>query len=174
MSLEVAKPENKSIPPKLLSFASPPHKRFFAGCSTSFVRLAQQLTAFRAWCKQCLFGRRKPDVVRPGMAGMRESLLIRLRACTPSPLLSAPRDALQALQDGPLQQTHNRDKSVQRTKRTPPQLTTHLHDLSERVFFGRFYHHLGCGSTLQLGETPNNWNDIVSERRRLVRRHAFQ
>ena len=30
------------------------------------MRLAQHLTALRAWCKQCLPGRGKPDVLRPG------------------------------------------------------------------------------------------------------------
>ena len=37
---------------------SPPHKRFLrvVGCNSNFMRLAQHLTALRAWCKQCLPG----------------------------------------------------------------------------------------------------------------------
>ena len=34
-----------------------PHKRPFAGCSSLFTRLVEYLTAFCAWCKQCLSGR---------------------------------------------------------------------------------------------------------------------
>ena len=69
---------------------SPPHRRFSGGCSSPFMRLAQQhLTALRAWCKLCLPGRWKPDVLRPGIVGMRESMVIRLRPCmtmsTPPP-----------------------------------------------------------------------------------------
>ena len=33
---------------------SPLQKWFLVGCSSPFMRLAQQLTAHRAWCKQCL------------------------------------------------------------------------------------------------------------------------
>ena len=36
---------------------NPPQKRFLAGCSSPFMRLAKHLTALRAWCKQCLLGR---------------------------------------------------------------------------------------------------------------------
>ena len=32
---------------------NPPQKRFLVGCSSPFMRLAQHLTALRAWCKQC-------------------------------------------------------------------------------------------------------------------------
>ncbi|CAN0286800.1 unnamed protein product [Laminaria digitata] len=47
----------------------------------------QHLTALRAWCKRCLPGRWKPDVLRPGIAGVRGSRVIRLR---PSMILSTP------------------------------------------------------------------------------------
>ena len=43
-----------------------PHKRFLVRCSSPLVRLAQHLTALRAWCKQYLPGRGKSDVFRPG------------------------------------------------------------------------------------------------------------
>ena len=33
---------------------NPPQKRVFVGCSSRFMRLAQHVTALRAWCKQCL------------------------------------------------------------------------------------------------------------------------
>ena len=59
LSLEVATPENKSIH-STLSFhihERPPQKRFLVGCSSPFKRLAQHLTALRAWCKQYLPGR---------------------------------------------------------------------------------------------------------------------
>ena len=49
--------------------------------SSPFTRLAELLTALRAWCKQCLPGRSKPDVLRPGIVGMRGSIVIRLRPC---------------------------------------------------------------------------------------------
>ena len=40
------------------------------------------LTPLRAWCKQCLPGRSKPDMLRPGIVGMRGgSMAIRLRPC---------------------------------------------------------------------------------------------
>ena len=29
---------------------SPPHKRFFVGCSSPFVRYAERLTTLRSWC----------------------------------------------------------------------------------------------------------------------------
>ena len=35
---------------------SPPHKRFLVGCRSPFMRLDEDLTALRAWCKQCLPG----------------------------------------------------------------------------------------------------------------------
>ena len=56
---------------------------------TLFMRLAEHLTALRASCKHSPPGRRKRDVLRPGMVGMRGSMVIRLRPCmivsTPSP-----------------------------------------------------------------------------------------
>ena len=66
--LNVATPENRSINSTLSSMyvqESPPHKRFLliVGCSSPFMRLAQHLAALRAWCKQCLSCRRKPDVL---------------------------------------------------------------------------------------------------------------
>ena len=33
------------------------------------MRLAEHVTALRAWCKECLPGRRKPDVLRHGIVG---------------------------------------------------------------------------------------------------------
>ena len=71
---------------------NPPHKRYLVGCGSPFLRLAQNLSALRGWCKQCLPGRRKPDVLRPGIVGMRGSMVVRLRPCmitsisTPAPL----------------------------------------------------------------------------------------
>ena len=50
---------------------NPPHDRFLGGCSSPFMRLAERLTALRAWCKQCLPGRCSPDVLRPGIVRMR-------------------------------------------------------------------------------------------------------
>ena len=47
--------------------------RCLVGCSSPFMRLARRITAVRAWCKQCLHCRRKPDVLRPGIGGMRGS-----------------------------------------------------------------------------------------------------
>ena len=57
---------------------SPPHKWFLVGCSSPVKRLAKHLTTPCAWCKQCLPGRPKPDVLHPGIAGMRGSMIIRL------------------------------------------------------------------------------------------------
>ena len=61
---------------------SPPRTRFLVGCSSPVMRLAQHLSALRAWCKQCPPGRWKPNVLRPGIVGMRRSMVIRLRPCT--------------------------------------------------------------------------------------------
>ena len=36
-------------------------------CNLPFRRLAEHLTARRAWCKQCVPGWSKPDVLRPGI-----------------------------------------------------------------------------------------------------------
>ena len=56
-----------------------------------FMRLALHFTALRAWCKQCLSGRWKPDMLRPGIVGMRGSMVIRLwpRMRSSTPLLSS-------------------------------------------------------------------------------------
>ena len=45
------------------------------------MRLVQHLTAIRAWCKQCLPGWENPDVPRPGIVGIRGSMVLRLRPC---------------------------------------------------------------------------------------------
>ena len=39
------------------------------------MRLAERLTVLRAWGKQCLPGRWKPDVLCPGIVGMRGSMV---------------------------------------------------------------------------------------------------
>ena len=57
LSVEVAIPEMKSTHESCHPYSSPPHKRFLVGCSSPFMRLAEHLTALRAWCKQCLLGR---------------------------------------------------------------------------------------------------------------------
>ena len=36
---------------------SPPHKWFIVECSSPFMRLAEHITANRAWCRRCLPGR---------------------------------------------------------------------------------------------------------------------
>ena len=36
---------------------NPPQKRILVGCSSPFMRLAEHITALRAWCKQCMPGR---------------------------------------------------------------------------------------------------------------------
>lgn len=90
----------------------------------------------------------------------------------PLPLIAITYDALQALQDIQYPKTHKRYTSALR--RASLVSSQHLHELSERVVSGRFYHHLRRGSTLQLRETPYNWNDVVSERGCLGRRHPFQ
>lgn len=38
--------------------------------SPPFIRLAEHATALCAWCPRCLPGRRKPDVLRPGILGI--------------------------------------------------------------------------------------------------------
>ena len=45
------------------------------------MRLARHLTVLRAWCKQCLPRRGKPDVLRPGIVGIQGSMIIRPRPC---------------------------------------------------------------------------------------------
>ena len=46
------------------------------------MRLAEHLTALRAWRKHYLPGWLKPDVLRLGVVGMRGSMVIRLRPFT--------------------------------------------------------------------------------------------
>ena len=58
--------------------ANPPHKQFLVGCRSLFMRLAGHLTTLRA-CD--VYGRRKPDVLRPSIVGMRGCMVIRLRQC---------------------------------------------------------------------------------------------
>ena len=54
---------------KMLKSAS--HQCFLVGCRSHFVPFAEHkhLTALRAWCTRCLPGRRKPDVLHPGIVG---------------------------------------------------------------------------------------------------------
>ena len=58
-----------------------PKERSLVGRSSPFMRFAQHLTALRTWYKQCVPGRWKPDVLRPGIVGMREFMVIPLRSC---------------------------------------------------------------------------------------------
>ena len=58
---------------------SPSYERSLERCSSPFMRLAEHLTALRAWCKQCLSGWSKPDVLRPDIVRMQGSMVIRLR-----------------------------------------------------------------------------------------------
>ena len=51
-----------------------PLTRFLVKCGSPFMRLAEHLTELRAPCTRCLPGRRKPDVLRPGIVGMRGSI----------------------------------------------------------------------------------------------------
>ena len=57
---------------------NPPPKRFLVACSSPFMRLAGHLMALRAWCKRCLPGRWKADVLCPSIVGVRGSMVIRL------------------------------------------------------------------------------------------------
>ena len=77
-----ATPENK-VTNWSLSFTSkkvgtrcrsPSHERFLGGCSSTFMRLAL------GGNNVCLVG--EPDVLRPGIVGMRGSMVIRLRPFT--------------------------------------------------------------------------------------------
>ena len=47
---------------------SPSYERFLEGCNSPLLRLADHLTAFRAWCKQCL-----PGLVKTRRAPSRHS-----------------------------------------------------------------------------------------------------
>ena len=49
--------------------------------SSPFMRISQHPTELRAWCKQCLPGRLKPDVLRPVIVGTRGPMVTRLRPC---------------------------------------------------------------------------------------------
>ena len=56
-------------------------KYYLIACSSIFMQLAkQELTARGAWCKQCLPGRCKPDMLRPGIVGMRGSMVLQTTA----------------------------------------------------------------------------------------------
>ena len=74
---------------------SPPHKRFLVGCSSPLMRFAEHFTAhgtsrlvLYGASDACLLGK-KPDVLLPGIAGMRGSMVLRPRPCmimsTPPP-----------------------------------------------------------------------------------------
>ena len=72
---------------------NPLQKRFLV-CSSPFMRLAQHPKALRAWCKKCLPARWKPDVLRPGIVGVRGSIMViplrrpcMIMSTPPSPLL---------------------------------------------------------------------------------------
>ena len=58
-----------------------PHKLLFAGCSSSFMRLAKHLNALRARCARYLPGRRKSDAICLDIVTIREPMFIRLRQC---------------------------------------------------------------------------------------------
>ena len=42
---------------------------------------AEHLTVLRDWCKQCRPGQSTPDVLGPGIVGMRGSMVVQLRPC---------------------------------------------------------------------------------------------
>lgn len=44
------------------------------------MRLDGHLTAIRDWCNKCLPGRRKPDVLRAGIMGMRGHMVLQTAA----------------------------------------------------------------------------------------------
>ena len=72
-------PPKRAAEPALLIYSlvhdlrCPP--RFLVGYSSLFIGRAKLFTALRVWCNQCLHGRLKPDVLRPSIVGMRESVL---------------------------------------------------------------------------------------------------
>ena len=69
--LEVATPENKSVH-STLSFKIQkvlPHRWFLLGCSSPFLRLAQHLTALRAWCKKFFLVNESPMCSVPALQG---------------------------------------------------------------------------------------------------------
>lgn len=61
----------------------PLHKRLIVGCKLTLHAIRRnKRTALRALgYKQRLPGQRKPDVFRPGIAGIRRSIIVRLRPC---------------------------------------------------------------------------------------------
>ena len=73
------------------AFEDTPLVRQRKAARTSFPQC--HLTAPRAWCKQCLPGRWKRDVFRPGIVGMRGSMVLRLRTCM-AYVNSPPRSSL--------------------------------------------------------------------------------
>ena len=102
LSLEVTATENMQMNLKLLSTCkkvrarceSPPHRRYLVGCNShpTCDRLVQHVTALRAWCTRCLPGRWKPDMLRPGIAEMRGSIVLRPRLCMKLPPPPSPGD----------------------------------------------------------------------------------
>ena len=85
------------------------HKRFLVGMGSPFMRLADHFMALRAWSTRCLPGRRRPDVLHPGIVGARGSIISRPRLCmhemsTPPPpnaLGPPPRDVATQAQTWP-------------------------------------------------------------------------
>ena len=74
LSLSLAShPLTNSVDAVIHMQESPPQKRFLVGCSSPFMRLTQHLTVLRAWCNVFLVGA-KPDVLSPGIVGMRGPL----------------------------------------------------------------------------------------------------
>ena len=69
-----------------------PQKQSLVGCTSPSMRLAQHLTALRAWCRQSLPGRKKTDILHPGIWDARVLWSDRGHAWheyTPPPLLMA-------------------------------------------------------------------------------------
>ena len=85
----VAIPEVKSIHLTLSSTYArrSASKAVLGGMQLShFMRLARHSTALRAWCvKQCLPGWCKPDMLRPGIVGIRGSMAVRCRTMSTPP-----------------------------------------------------------------------------------------
>ena len=74
LSLEAGIPRFKltrwSCHPWHMIYMQAPQSRYkgsIVACSLPFMCLAGHLTARRAWCMQCLPGRSKPDMLRPGI-----------------------------------------------------------------------------------------------------------
>ena len=66
---------NRDVP----SSPPPGHSWFSVGCSSPFMRLAEHLKALGTGYTRCLPGRRKHDVPRPGIVGMRGPMILTLR-----------------------------------------------------------------------------------------------